>query len=222
MHYLTTLCYVLTTVFATSLAAESITYEAPEYMDGEAVGTSDANPMDVDGKPMWRAVQVYPPNPRVVENYKPMVWDGESWIASEESRFAGNPKITVEEQEVKLAGRAEWSGQNPKGHMIPALVFIAPTDGSYTLAADVMNNQWHGKREVKLEIYLLDRESASAKRVGSVILPIKESTSLTIEAFEVTEGQEIAFLPKFEAMHNASNIMITDLIITCDNSEDPS
>ena len=57
-------------------------YRLPPTWEGKTKGAAEGNPAMADGKPVWRLDQVWPPDPKVVANYHPMVWRDGFWVAT--------------------------------------------------------------------------------------------------------------------------------------------
>ena len=91
------------------------------------------------------------------ENYVPMPWDdgqGGQWRATEHEQ-GGQPAAKWDNNQFVLSGRSQWSGTD-ETQKLPALVFIAPQRGKYTISATVSAFAWDGGGADKLQILLRD------------------------------------------------------------------
>lgn len=191
------------------------TFRAPRSMVGERIGYSAGNPLRDDLGPRWRVDQVYPNLPSDASRFRPMVWDGVKWVAPEQTRFAGAPNCSFDGGRVVLGVRAAWSGQKPEGAMTPALVFIAPRPGVYDLRCRATNDQWAGQAAPALEVYRTRAGTGGAPVLLSrVRLPSGEKVSVSVKANELGAGDELVVTPRFDIMHNASAVELTDIFIT--------
>jgi len=197
---------------ATPAAAPSKVYTLPDDFEGTAMDKTDGNPAIVDGKAMWRIDQIWPDDPMVAKNYIPMPWDGKGWNAKENTH-GGQPEAGVGEQRVTLGIRAAWSGQ--PGNKIAALVFIAPSAGKYTVAAKVNSDLWAGDKATPFDLRLLkiDKKAGTVSKVKKVELVSGKARDLADIVVELAEGDEIAFVPTFPAMHMAASVSFTDVKI---------
>jgi len=84
------------------------TFKVPDFMDGEENGKATGNPLEVGGKPQWTAVQIWPEDIYKWDNYKPMVWRGDTWRGGYE--FGGQPEIKVAGGRINMGPRGGRGG----------------------------------------------------------------------------------------------------------------
>lgn len=194
--------------------ASAQSFTLPEEWAGGTSGSKTNNPFVAGGKPLWKAVNIWPDSVTDPNNFKDMQWDGKSWVpvnGAEES-FGGQPAIAPGEFSAVIAARSAWSG-NP-GEKLAALVFIAPKTGNYKIEGNYKALVWNGDpQQAKLTVRKLDRKAMTSEKVGS--LPLGP-TDVAIENSNVflEEGQELAFIPTFTAMHTAASVTFSSLKLT--------
>lgn len=197
---------------ASPAAAPSKVYTLPDDFEGSAMDKTDGNPAVVDGKPMWRLDQIWPDDPMNPKNYLPMRWNGKNWYAKENT-FGGQPGVDVGEQRVSLAVRAGWAGAGES--RLAALVFIAPSAGKYTVAANVKTDLWSGDKSEPhdLRILKVDKKAGTVSKVRKVELVSATPRDLADISVDLAEGDELAFVPTFPHMHMAATVMLTNVKI---------
>ena len=185
------------------------TYKAPEFFDGEEKGKPAGNPLEVGGKALWRADQIWPDDVLKRENYKPMNWAGESWLGAYE--YGSQPSVKVEGGKVGIISRGAWGGGGSEpGNKRAALVFIAPQKGTYRVTGTARAFVWEGDKAAGASLSLLKSDPKTNKitRLRSIVTP--DATDVAIEGTEVEldVGEELIFLNAINSMYTAA---VTDL-----------
>jgi hypothetical protein len=200
-------------VRASTSAATPQVFNAPELFDGEQNGQPTGNPLEVGGKPLWTAAQIWPDDPLKRENYKPMLWEGDTWRGAYE--FGGQPGLKVEAGRVTLGVRGGWGGDGTMpGNKMAALIFTAPARGTYSVTGTARAGVWQGdKAAATLSVLKSDVATGKVTRVRSIPTPGDADVALEGVPVELEAGQEIILAPLVTQMYTAANIELRDLKI---------
>lgn len=135
-------------------------YQLPEGWRGKEEGSSENNPLIVDGKPLWRLDRIWAIDgnwkdvEKRVENYIPMIWGirmaGEGWYAPEEQSHGGQPSASVKGGNIVLTSRTAWPGK--AGNKFSALIFIVPKKGKYSIEGMVNTKIFDGGTKIGLKL----------------------------------------------------------------------
>jgi len=94
------------------------------------------------------------------------------------------------------------------------LAFIAPQTANHKVAGEYKPDVWSGgAANVKVAVVRVDRAKGLAEKVGSLKLEGQE-TAVKIAADSnvfLEAGQELVFVPQYNAMHTASTITLEPL-----------
>ena len=187
---------------------EGLSYTLPYSWDGVDKGSSDGNPIKIDGKPVWRIDRVYPDEYIYTKNYSPIVWDGIAWHPVDYEQ-GGQPSVRVENGNAKLSIRGAWSNSNFQ--KIAGIVFIAPQSGVYHVRGVVKSNPWEGKAVCPLSI--LKKDAQRAVQETQYELP-SDGSGVEIDfKVELNPGHELVFLPLMPEWHNATTVTIEGLVV---------
>ncbi|HEY3322846.1 MAG TPA: carbohydrate binding domain-containing protein [Planctomycetota bacterium] len=188
----------------------AVSYKLPLAWEGPQRGTARGNPIEADGKALWRVDQVWPDNPIMTTHYTPLLWNGTGWIP-EKNGMGGQPEIRVENGIAHFSVRGSWTGA--EGQRIAGLCFIAPKSGVYRVSGTAHSKPWEGQaRTFKLGIFQKDTQRAS--EVRSFALPRSDEAVALDFKIELTAGHELVFLPLMPDWHNATTITLENLTVT--------
>jgi len=181
----------------------------PLTWEGEAKGSLVGNPALVATLPRWSLCQVWPDDTLHAANYLPMPWNGTDWAAVEHAH-GGQPSARSTAAGLSLSARAAWGG-NP-GQKLPALVFYAPTAGTYTLTGTAHMALWDGKGTVTA-LRCVHLSATGATLIGSLPLPDGSDTPLAFNPVTLALGDRLALVPSFPGMNQAGTVAVKDLAI---------
>lgn len=193
--------------------AAAKTFRLPLAWEGTAKGLAQGNPILAEGKPVWRIDQVWPDDPMMAEDYRPMPWSGTAWYPAEHAA-GGQPEASIESGALRLAVRGPWGGGGDNGKArIAGLVFIAPEPGVYTVAGQAHSKKWTGgAKAFTLGFYKKDTQRAA--KIGEASLPSDDAPVRFEFKAELSAGHELVFLPLMNGQwHNATRTVIEDLEI---------
>ena len=184
-------------------------YHVPSAWDGVKSGTSQGNPIQDNGKAIWRLDQVWPDQPMMTTNYLPMIWNGTEWNVAQNGA-GGQPAIRISSGAVDFAVRGSWTTQ--EGQRIAGLVFITPKSGVYRVRGKARTQPWTGDAKV-YRLDILKKDTQRAADVRQLELP-RYGTRVPFDfKVELTAGHELVFLPLMPDWHNATHTTIEDLTI---------
>jgi hypothetical protein len=179
---------------ATVLEALRPPCQLPDSWKGGNAGTTDNNPLLVDGKPRWRLDQIWPDDPLRPGSYKPMPWNGQAW-QPRENTHGDQPQASLAGGRLEIANRTAWTDQ--PGDKLAALVFIAPSAGRYSLAGNVTPAVSDSGRPLALLILRRDPVASRVEQVASLPLQDKQRTAIKDATVMLDAGQELVILPAF-------------------------
>ena len=196
-------------------AAEFQRVFAPPMEWRGVAGKTEGNPFVAGGAAIWRVDRIWPQDPMKADNFIPMPWEdaqGGQWHSAEHEQ-GGQPAAKWENGQFVLSGRGPWSGTD-ETNKLPALVFIAPQRGKYTISATVSAFAWDGGGADKLQILVRDPAKKTTKEAVAFAVQSKMSPQAIIAPpIFLDKGQELAFIPRYPAYHQAGNINLKDLKI---------
>jgi hypothetical protein len=192
-------------------AAGKVVYRPPTEWTGDQIGSDKGNPAAADGQPTWRFDKVWPDDPDKAENYKPMVWGGKEWHATEHSH-GGQPAANSGLSGVSLSCRTGWPGQ--PGKKLAALTFISPHKGKYKVEAELSAWIWQGKGTVDLAILKVDKGDKTVTEIASFTLENRKPVDVKDVQADLEKDQELVFLPKFGGGLMAANFLLKGLKLT--------
>ncbi len=183
-------------------------WSLPPVWEGKEKGSSEGSVAAADGRPVWKLEQLWPPDWKKRENFRPMVWTGTGWNVKD-GGFGGQPGAALRDRALVLGTRAPH-GQPPQWRVC-GLTFVAPKDGTYALAGSVECRIWDGKNKTTLR--LLHRKSAEVVEAGSVVVPHGERGSLDSLRVTLAAGEELTLLPQIEGMFAGGDCRLVDLTV---------
>jgi len=187
-------------------------WRLPRAWEGVGNGSSEGNPICVDKKPVWRLDQLWPDNPIIAGNYRPLVWTGARWGAGEHAQ-GGQPGVTVADGTFSAGVRGPWGGKGMNHQKTAGLVFIAPKSGVYRVKGVAYSKPWEGKAKV-MRVGVFKKDAQRAVRLKLLELP-RDAKKIPLElTVELTAGHELIFLPLMPDWHNATKTTIADLSVT--------
>lgn len=192
------------------VVADDSGFAPPAGWFGTAVGTSNGNPLLVDGAARWQVDQIWPDDPLDAANYRPLVWNGTTWVATANGH-GGQPALETANDHYRLVGRAPWGGN--QGEKIAALSFIAPADGRYGLSADPRLQNWDGKGKA-IRLRILVHRGDSIEEIHRIDLEDRERAELRVPAVKLAAGDRLVLVPAYPDMHVAGGIELRDLRVT--------
>ena len=207
-------------VLPTAVCSAADVYTLPKTWNGTKQMASDGNPALVDGAPMWRLDAVV--NPRQKEDagnrpdagepqhYRPLIWKGDAWRYDlpqyRETKITDGDFATAE---MGCDGAGEFSKNN-------ALVFIAPKDGRYSLAATIDVANWEGSAGFSLTLYKKEFRKSAVRflRIHSQSLEIKKGMEFKPDGIDLPQGAELIIAPAIHGYHCGGTVELKGLRIT--------
>ena len=151
------------------------------------------NPFISDGKPIWRLDRVWPPDPGKAANYHRFpAWNTTQlkWTDNKNTQ-GGNPAASLRDG-LSLSCVTPWKGGDKTKPS--ALVFVAPKDATYRVAARVNCRRWTGRAKAWMELYVLDRGASTATRLSRYDLPNRQDIDIRMDEVKLKQNQELAFV----------------------------
>lgn len=182
----------------------------PDFFGGAAKGGTEGNPVMVGGKPMWRIDQIWPDDFKKAANYKPMVWTGNAWRATEH-KFGG-ASAKAEGGMANLSMRSAWGADGDvAGSKLGALVLISQADGKCILAGIARAGYWQGTDGASLEI--LQKSGQAMASVKSLPLPKDQDIDLKGVTTHLKKGDELIFTVKIAGWHTGITLDLKGLSV---------
>ena len=181
----------------------------PAVWAGSANGSTAGNPALADGRPVWRLDQVFPPDPAVAANYRPLTWQDGWWIAARDG-FGGQPKVEQKDRGIRMEVRASHSAA--PGEKLSALVYIADKAGEHRLAGSAELRLWDGGNPTRLTLW--HKTASGAKQVASTPLKPGQRFDLSPWSATLAAGDELVLLPRIDGMFTGGDVTLRDLIVT--------
>ncbi len=189
------------------------TIKLPAAWEGVNLGSSEGNPVTEKDKPVWRFDHLFPEDPSMAENYKPMVWGNQVWTAPDHTH-AGHPSASIKDGNVNIAAMGPWNGDDVNFAKIPVLAFVAPADGTYQITGNARSKPWEGGAE-KIPLTFRKKDTQRAAELLKIELP-RDGTEVPFDLeVQLSGGQEFLIVPLTQGLYNnATNIGITGLKVT--------
>ncbi len=196
-----------------SVAVGAETWTIPKTWTGKKIGSTEGNPLIEGGSPRWRIDQVYPDKPEDLANWKPMQWDEVqkklTWH-NEAGSQGGHPQIRIEKGQCIVgvyskATNMDWT-------KVPAVVFIAPRDGSYKMIEECTSQNWEGNGAVDVRFYRIDRAAGAATPVeaaGSSLCGDDKPRRGESRVVKLTKGDELAASFWIDGHHTGATITVS-------------
>lgn len=178
----------------------------PAVWAGTANGSAEGNPAMAGGRAVWRLDQVFPPDPAVTANYRPLTWKDGWWIA-EKDGFGGQPKVEQRDRGIRMEFRASHSAA--PGEKLSALAYIAAVAGEHRLSGSAELRLWDGGNATRLT--LLHKNAMGAKQIASTPLKPGERFDLSLWSATLAAGDELVLLPRIEGMFTGGDVTLRDL-----------
>ena len=184
-------------------------WSLPLTWEGKEKGKPDGSVVSADGKPVWKLEQLWPPDLKKSEDYRPMIWTGAGWNVAE-GGFGGQPGAALDGRALKLGTRAPH-GQPPQWRVC-GVTFVAPRAGTYVLSGTAECRIWDGKN--KTALLLLKREGRQVTEEGRLVIPHGGEASLGTLKVTLPAGGQFTLLPQIEGMFNGGDCVLKDLRVT--------
>jgi hypothetical protein len=189
-------------------------YQLPETWRGDEKGSSSGNPVLSDGKPIWRLDGLYPNDRILPQNYTPMVWGNQNWIAAKGTQ-GGHPSAKLQDGVLSFGAMGPWGGKTYGFKKQGSLSFIVPEDGTYRVQTDVQSKPWGGGKKAA-RVYMMKRDEQRVGLIETRELPA-DGTSVALDVeIDAAAGHEIVFLTEMPHWNNGTNIRFSNLVITCE------
>lgn len=209
---------LLLAVFATVVAGES--WSLPRVWAGKKVGSTDGNPLGDNAGPRWRIDQVYPDKPEVIANWKPMVWaeiqKQQAWFNDDGSQ-GGHPRVAIEKSQLKVGVYSK--AVNMDWVKVPAIVFIAPRDGTYKFVQESQAKNFEGTGEVDVRFFRIDRANKTVEAAGSSICGSTEPRRGESRPVKLAKGDELAASFWAAGHHSGATVTVTVGVTTAKPAE---
>ncbi len=191
---------------ANVMPASAQAYSLPNFWDGQQNGSAAGNPATV-----WRLDQVWPEDILQRADYKPLVWGGQNWVATDQKFGSATGK--VENGVLTLGLRSAWGvSGDVAGSKLAALVFVAPAKSHYTLSGTARASIWQGDDKVLLHVLQDDGQKLTPLKV----LSLPKDTDVTLDGVEadLDAGQTLIVTAQIGAWYTGVNLSLTGLKIT--------
>lgn len=180
----------------------------PAVWAGTANGSADGNPALAGGRAVWRLDQVFPPDPAVAANYRPLTWKDGWWIAAKDG-FGGQPKVEQKDRGIRMEFRASHSAS--PGEKLSALVYIAGQAGEHRLSGSAELRLWDGGNPTRLTLW--HKTTTGAKQIAATPLKPGERFDLSGWSATLAAGDELVLLPRIEGMFTGGDVTVRDLTV---------
>jgi hypothetical protein len=195
--------------FVSGANSDKAVFRLPPTWEGTRKGESDGSTATADGKPVWKLHQVWPPDWKKPENFRPMVWTGTTWNVKE-GGFGGQPGAELKDNTLNLATRAPHG--NPPQWRACAVGFVAPRDGTYALDGQAQCRIWDGKNRTTLHV--LRKTGSNVSEISTVVIENGKSASLAGISTQLAAGDELVLLPQIEGAFAGGDCKFNDLRIS--------
>jgi hypothetical protein len=191
-------------------AGGGLTWRLPKSWEGAKAGSAEGNPATAGGKAVWRLDQLWPSDPIMAGNYRPMVWLGGNWGVTEHGQ-GGHPSAIVADGTVRFGSLGPWTGLE---HMkTGALAFLAPKPGVYKASGTAWTKPWEGGAK-SFTLAVLKKDTQRAATVKEIALP-RDGARVPFEAeVELSAGHELLFMLLIPGHNNATSTTIEGLAVT--------
>lgn len=182
-------------------------FRLPAAWEGSKAGTSEGNSVLLNGRPLWKLSQIWPPEPSKPENYRPLIWRDNFWKAPSDD-VGDQPKIELRDNALRIEFRA--AAGTPQAERIAGLSFVAPSKGTYALSASAELKLWDGEARVRLQVLRKSKTGA----IEVVSLPLKRDARVSVEAQVLLDaGDELVLVPRPEGAFTGGDVTLCDLDI---------
>lgn len=189
--------------------ATSSSWQLPPSWEGTKVGDSDGSVAFAEGKPVWKLEQVWPPDWRNRENFRPMIWKGTDWNVRE-GGFGGQPGAALKDRALVLGTRAPH-GQ-PQARRTCGLTFVAPKPGTYSLSGSVECRMWDSQNKTVLRF--LRKGGDQVTQAGELTIPDRGTAPLDALRVTLAAGDECTLLPEIEGAFAGGDCRLIDVRIS--------
>ncbi len=186
-------------------------YRVPETWEGTKAGTSDGNPVMNQEQSIWRLDRLYPGDRILPQNYTPMVWGNQAWIAPDHTH-GGHPSASMKDGGVNFGTMGPWNGAM-NFRKQAALVFIVPESGVYHLEGTARSKPWEGTAKTA-HLYIMKRDEQRVGEVKKYDLPRDNSPVAIDLELDLAAGHELLFLPEMPHANNSTNILLEGITVT--------
>lgn len=197
--------------FITSAPGEAKTYRLPDSWEGTELGSGAGNPASSSDRDYWRIDRLYPKDKILPENYTPMVWGNQKWIAPDHTH-GGHPSATVKNNNIRFGTMGPWGGEmnfRKQG----ALSFIVPEDGRYHIQFTAKSEPWGGSKATA-KVYVMKRDTQRVGVIEAFDLPADKTEVPVDVEIDAAIGHELVFLVEMPNHNNSTNISLMDVKIT--------
>lgn len=187
-----------TLLMSAPLSAQTKSYRLPDDWSGDKIGTVTGNPFLKDGKPLWRALHIWPDDPGNIANYQELSWSGKQWIvaAGQPGSHGGQPNINTDPSYLSFEVRGPWTGE--PGFKLAAVAFVAPQKGNYQMTGKISGDIWGGSADkFHLAFSILDPKAKIVKRIGFL---------------GVTQGKDVPFAAKNVFLEAGQQLVFTGMV----------
>jgi hypothetical protein len=189
--------------------ASASSWQLPASWEGTKVGDSDGSIAMADGKPVWKLEQLWPPDWKMKENFRPMVWKGTDWNVKE-GGFGGQPGAALKDRALVFGTRAPH-GQ-PQARRTCGLTFVAPKAGTYALSGSVECRMWDSNNKTVLR--LLKKGADQVTEAGALTIPNHGSSPLDALRVTLAAGEEFCLIPEIEGAFAGGDCRLIDVRVT--------
>ncbi len=188
-------------------------WSLPPSWEGKEKGKSDGSAATADGKPVWKLEQLWPPDWKKKENFRPMVWTGTDWNVAE-GGFGGQPGASLKDGALVLGTRAPHG--NPPAWRVCGLAFVAPMAGTYTLGGTARCRMWDSDN--KTALLLLVKSGSGVREEGRIDIANRGKVTLENRRVALESDDELILLPKIEGSFSGGDCILRDLQISLEGS----
>lgn len=196
-----------------STSGSAPSWSLPPSWEGKEKGKPDGSVASADGKPVWKLEQLWPPDWKKKENFRPMIWTGTDWNVAE-GGFGGQPGAAMKDNALVMGTRAPHG--NPPAWRVCGLTFVAPKAGTYSLSGTVECRMWDSKN--KTTLHLLARGEAGVREEGRIEIQNHGKASLEGRRVTLEAGEDLTLLPRIDGAFAGGDCALRDLRITLDGA----
>jgi len=200
-----------------SAGGKGSSWSLPHSWEGKEKGKSDGSVAAADGRPIWKLEQLWPPDWKKEENFRPMIWTGTDWNVAE-GGFGGQPGAALRDNALVLGTRAPHG--NPPAWRVCGLTFVAPKDGVYSLSGTAECRMWDSKNGTAL--HLLARGDAGTRDEGRIDVANGGKVSLEGCRVALKAGERLTLIPRIDGSFAGGDCALRDLKITSEGSASTS